>query len=307
MMLPAPTMRNFLLVGAVFFAACGVTEAEVGGFDETAAADGELGTSTRSYVVYRHDPRKCAAPACGGYFIHDINRATVKEAYVTGFEFTNLLEEHQGDATGAPDFGAVLYGKLGPKDAQGYRKFIVTTAWRGMPGATWSESDTFFSVTGLNIQCITAPCPSLQATKLHTTTKTNVNDLDIELALKPRVDGNWLTNRVVNGGALVVGIIADGAKVGAGTEKVLLGSQVFVKLPDQTKSCPRISAPFCASNKIPVWTRDADRCQMSAGCASAGACAQYVPTCDEFYDLVSWTGGQFACTQYACEPSWLHD
>ena len=100
---------------------------------------------------------------------------------------------------------------------------------------------------------------------------------------------------------------AERSRLSALREKVLLGSQVFVKLPDQTKSCPRISAPFCASNKIPVWTRDADRCQMSAGCASAGACAQYVPTCDEFYDLVSWTGGQFACTQYACEPSWLHD
>lgn len=299
-------MRTILTVAAVLFAACGVTEAEVGGFDEAAAADGELGSSTRSYVVYRHDPRKCEAPRCQGYFIHDINRATVKEEYVTGFEFVDLLEEHQSDAIGA-DYSAVLYGKLGPKDAKGYRKFIVTTAWRGMPGATWSNSDTFFSVTGLNIQCITAPCPSLQATKLHTTTKTNVNDLDLELALKTRVDGNWLANRVVNGGALVVGIVADGAPVGVGVEKVLLASQVFVKLPDQTKSCPRISAPFCASNKLPVWTRDADRCQVSAGCATAGACTANVPTCDEFYDLVSWTGGPFACTQYACEPSFLHD
>ncbi|MGC3998828.1 MAG: hypothetical protein QM767_15795 [Anaeromyxobacter sp.] len=266
-----------------------------------------FGTSTRSYVVYKHDQRKCAAPACQGYWIADINRATTSWTYVTGFEFVDLLPEHQGDATGAPDYGAVLYGKLSAKDSKGFQKFIVTTAWRGMPGATWSFSDTFYGVEGVNVQCITAPCPQLRATKLHTTQKTGVSNLDIDLAVKTRVDGNWLANRVINGGALVVGIIMDGDRVGTGYEKVLVGSQVFVKLPDQTKSCPRISAPFCASNKIPVWTRDADRCQVSAGCGGGGACAQFVPTCDEFYDLVSWTGGEFACTQYACEPSFLHD
>lgn len=300
-------MRNFLMVGAVLFAACGVTEAEVGGFDDLSAADGELGTSTRSYVVYKHDQRKCPAPQCQGYWIADINRATTSWTYVTGFEFTDLLPEHQSDATGAPDYGAVLYGKLSKKDSKGFQKFIVTSAWRGMPGATWSFSDTFYSVAPLNIQCITAPCPSLQATKLHTTQKTGLTNLDIDLAVKTLVDGNWLANRVINNGALVVGIVMDGAPVGVGVEKVLVGSQVFVKLPDQTRSCPRISAPFCASNKIPVWTRDADRCQVSAGCGGGGACKMMVPTCDEFYDLVSWTGGQFACTQYACEPSWLND
>lgn len=300
-------MRMTLMVGAVLFAACGVNEAEINAGDESAEVDGELGTSSRSYVTYTHDQRKCAAPACQGYFIHDINRATIKSEYVTGFEFEDLPEEHQGDATGAPDFGAILYGKLGPKDARGFRKFIVKTAYRGMPGATWSNSDTFYSVKDLDLRCITAPCPSLQATRLHTTQKTNFSDLDIELALGTRVDGNWLANRVINGGALVVGIIMDGARVGTGTEKVLLGSQVFVKLPDQTKSCPRISAPFCAPGKLPVWTRDADRCTVSAGCGGGGACAAVVPTCDEFYELVSWTGGPFACPQYACEPSFLHD
>lgn len=306
-------MRTTILL-AVLFIGCGVTEAElndVGG--ESSEELGELGTSTRSYVVFRRDMRRCVAPLCGGFWVHDVNRANLNEQYVSGFDFSksNLagLPEHQGDVTGAPAFEVVLYGKLGPKESTfNTRTFLVTSAWRGMPGVTFTEpADTFMRVKSVDLQCFAAPCPSLRASKLHSTTKTLFHDLEVKPAALPLVDRDWLTFRVIEEDALVAGRFVPGAVVGVGQEKVLEASQVFVHLPDRKRSCPRVAPPSCSGDETAVWTRNQDRCIVPAGCGGGGACALVVPECAEGYDLMSWTGGPFACTQYACDPSWLND
>lgn len=300
---------SLLLAGLLFVVGCGVTEAEVTDLDgDVVSEEGELGTASRSYVVIRHDQRKCAAPRCGGWFVQDVNRATVREEYVAELDFSasNLPEEQRGLVSGARDFEVVAYGKLGTL-SNGYKKFIVSTAWRGMPNVKVEAGDTFFRVEAARVQCITAPCPSLRATKLHSTTKTLHHDLDVTRAAMPGVDQSWLTFRVTDRDALVAGRFRDGAKVGAGVEKVLDASQVFVKLPDMTQSCPRPAIALCPSGKVNVWTRDENRCQMPAGCGGGGACAAVVPACTEGYTLVSWTGGPFACTQHACDPDWLFE
>lgn len=311
MLLPAPTMRKILLVGAVFFAACGVSRAELTeAGDVTTEEAGELGTSVRSYVTFRYDLyRRCAWPRCGGLFVRDVNRAVLKEEYVLGWDFSEsgLSEEVQADVAGAAGGELIVYGRLGRTQSNGFRSFVVTSVWRGMPGVAFADTDTFYKVEEKNVRCITAPCPTLEATKLHTTAKTLFSDVDVSPAAKPLVDTDWLTYRVTDGGALVAGTFVDGAQVGAGTEKVLKASQVFVKLPDMTRSCGRPLVPTCDDDHTVIWTRDADRCLRPAGCGGGGACALYVPTCDEGYELQSWTGGRFACTQYACDPAFLID
>lgn len=303
-MLPAPTMRTTLLITALLVAGCGVSEAQL---DETgglvSSEEGELGTSSRTYVVARHDYRRCASPMCGGWWIHDVNRAELREVYVPAFDFSasNLVTDDQRQlVNGAGTFEVVLYGKLGALK-NGYRDFVVTTAWRGMPGVTFTEgTDTFFRVAQVNIQCITAPCPTMQTTRLHSTSKTLFHDVSVERAAMPNVDQNWLTFRITDKDALVAGKLRD-----SGREKVLDASQVFVKLPDMTQSCARPSLPLCPGSKVNTWARDENRCVMPAGCVTPGACAAVVPACTEGYSLVSWTGGTRACTQYACDPDWL--
>lgn len=311
MLLPAPTMRAILLVGAVFFAACGVSQAELNeSNDVTAEEAGELGTTTRSYVTFRHDLyRRCAWPRCGGLFVRDINRATTREEYVLGWDFSQsgLSEEVQADVASAAGGELVVYGKLGRTQSNGFRSFVVTSVWRGMPGVAFADTDTFYKVEEKAIRCITAPCPTMEATKLHTTTKTLINDVDVTPAAKTLVDTNWLTFRVTDGDAIVSGNVVNGAQIGVGTEKVLKASQVFVKLPDMTRSCGRPFLPTCPAGQTVIWARDANRCMMPAGCGGGGACTQQVPTCDDGYELLSWTGGRFACTQYACDPTFMID
>lgn len=303
-------MNKALLFLCVAAAGCGVSEAQLDeSSSDTSSEVGELGTTSRSYVVFRHDQRRCASPQCGGWWVHDVNRASVREVYVPAFDFSssNLagLPEQQERVTSGGEFEVVLYGKLGALK-NGLRDFVVTTAWRGMPGVKFTEvADTFYSVEGVDVRCITAPCPSLKARRLQTTSTTLFHDVDTAPAAMPYVDQNWMTSRIVNKGALVAGRFVNGAQVGAGTEQVLKASQVFVKIPDQTQSCGRPSLALCPSPRRNVWARDDNRCVMPAGCAAPGACAAFVPACADGYSLQSWTGGPFACQQYACDPSWL--
>lgn len=306
-------MRTTLLMAvAVVAMGCGVTEAEVNDVgDEFSAAEGELGTVTRSFVVLRRDTRRCVSPMCGGWWVRDVNRATVREVYVNGLDFSQsnlLMEEHQADVLNAGDFEVVLYGKLGrAESAYDTRPFLVTTAWRGMPTVKFGAGDTFYRVQSVDIRCITAPCPSLSATKLHTAGKTLHHDVNVARAALTGVDQDWMMDRVVSKDALVAGRFVDGARVGTGVEKVLDASQVFMKLPDMTQSCPRPLVPQCPEGTVNLWTRNENRCLMPAGCGGGGACIAVVPSCADGYELVSWTGGRFACTQHACDPFWLLD
>ena len=297
------------LVLAVLFVGCGVSEAELTDLgDDSAAAQGELGTATRSYVVIRRDLRRCVSPMCGGYWAHDVNRATVSERYISGLDFSqsNLTQpEDQADVTGAAAFEVVLFGKLGPAEPRfNTRAFVVTSAWRGMPGVSFSEpADAFYRVEGAAIQCVAAPCPTLQARKLNSATRVVHHDLDVTRAALGLVDRDWLTFRAIDKDALVAGRFVDGAV----HEKILDASQVFIHLPDMTQSCARPALARCPAGKVNVWTRNQDRCQVPAGCGGGGACAAFVPSCAEGYALSSWAGKPLGCTQFACDPAFLTD
>ena len=298
------------LVGALLLSvfSCGVSETEmtgVEGDEQSTEQTGELGSSTRSYVVLRKDTRQClvAGHGCGGWFVHDVNRATLNEQYVDWLDMSgsDVATDFQNDALTGADGEVVLYGKLGQMQ-RGVRPFIVTSAWRGMPGATVASTELFYSVGDSGIRCITTPCATLVATKLHSTTKKNVHDFDIARASKPMVDQNWLANRALAHGALVAGKFTK-----VGKEDVLDASQVFVKLEASHRSCGRPSLPFCGPGTVNTWARDDEGCTVSAGCARTGQtfCAQYVPTCAAGYTIGSYTASPSACTAYICDPTWL--
>lgn len=300
-----------VLAVAVVAAGCGPTDAQLSDVEDETAVDGaELGTSARTWVQLRRDTRRCASPMCGGYFVHDVNRATLREEYVSGLDFSaaGLGDAVQADVFSAADGEVVLYGKLGPTEPQFHtRPFLVTSAWRGLPGVAASAGERFYRTQGVNVQCFAAPCPTLKATKLHSTAATLATGLDTSRASLTLVDDAWLGDQVVSHGALVAGRFRPGNTPGLNRELVLDVSQVFVKLSDAPLSCPLPAIMQCPAGKRVALQRNADRCVMPAGCVDAGACAAYVPSCEPGYTLVSWAGGRFACPQYACDPDFLFD
>ena len=304
-------MRTLLSLTVLLLTACGVSQAELNDpGSELGSDEGELSASSRSYVVLRHDTmRRCPWPRCGGVFVHDVNRASVRETYVYGLDFSTstLTEEQQVQVMSAGASEMVLHGKLGPVETNGFRRFQVTTAWRGMPGVKFTTADSFYRVAPASIQCLVAPCPSLRATKLNSTSTTLHHDLDVGRASMTAVDQNWLTFRVTDKDALVAGRFVEGATVNGTKEQVLDASQVFLKIPDMTQSCGRPAIARCPDGKVNLWTRDENRCTRPAGWGGGGACAAVVPACAEGYTLMSWTGGPFGCTQYACDPAFLFE
>lgn len=295
--------KFFAAMMTVFAVGCGVQQGEVVEPDfDTGTDSEELSTASRTYVTARRDYRKCSYPMCSGWFIADVNRVSPKEQYVYKLDFSKsgLSEEAINKVTGAEP--VVLHGKLGPL-FQGFRSFIVSSAWLGMPGVQPVAGEKFFKVKQVDIQCFKAPCPSLEATKLNSTAGTLYHVTKTQRAALQLVDTNWQRNRVELHGALVAGKFVNGQLVSGSYENVLDASQVYVKLPEDKGPCPVFKLAQCPDGKVHTFTRSADRCILPAGCVTGGACAAFVPSCAQGYVHQSWTGGQFACTQYACDPA----
>jgi hypothetical protein len=309
-MLPAPTMKTHIgaVVLAGLLAGCGVSDVEVteapSATDATAEETGELSTRTNSYIVFRRDYRRCVSPMCGGYWVRDVNRKTLREAYVSGFDFTpsGLTEETQGKVTEAREGEVVLRGKLGPLETRfNTRTFLVAEAFRGMPGVTVASTDTFYTVERApEIRCITAPCPDLRARRIHSSATSLFHEVDVARASKPMVDRVWVANRVTNQGAVVAARF-----VTRGRETVLDVGQVFMRLPEPFQSCPRVSIQQCAAGYNLSWVRNENRCLMPAGCVPAVTCPQIRPYCEADYSPMAWNAGPRACARFACDPQWV--
>ncbi len=297
-------MRYVIVLFAVGAAACGVqAESTVEQIDtnDTLAEGAELSATSRTYVGIRRDFRKCISPLCGGYWVHDLNRATLNEVYVSGLDFTSsgLSDEDQGRVASGEEI--VLRGKLGPKETQfNTRPFVVSEAYRGMPGRPVGAADSFFKIEDVNIQCIRAPCPDLSAKRVNYTAQKLFHRLDLSDAQAQLVDGAWLRKRAVEDGA-----ITSGALVRHGEELVLEATNVFMRLPEVAGPCPLFKLTPCADGQTRSYSRTADRCIVPGACVTQHFCATVVPGCAEGYTLASWPGANGGCAAYACDPSWV--
>jgi hypothetical protein len=296
------TMKIYCVLAVFLLVGCGGSNEDFAGVldGERTAGEAELSSTTDAFVSARRDMRRCVSPMCGGFWVKEVNSSTA-ERYVNKLVFSSLALSNniEGQISGAADSELVLLGRLGEKESRfNTRSFVVTSAFRGLPGKTFDAKDTFFSVLPTRVNCIRAPCPTLQATRVNRTTGSMmVSDVSLEAALGSLVNGEWLKSRVLTNRALVVGRVAD--RSGSTT---LEAKQVFVELPDRTQSCPRFALPICSAGKVLAWERSSNRCTLPAGCVEPRICVAVVPACDEGYTQISVQG---ACTQFSCEPAFL--
>jgi hypothetical protein len=305
-------MKNLVpLICTVLFAACGISEAEVDvvASPESDVVTEELGTVVNSYVTLRRDMRRCMAPLCGGYWVHDLNRTNLNEKYVSGLDFSRsgMDDTAQAQVFGGGD-EVVLRGRLGPAESQfKTRPFIVLEAWRGMPGVVAAAGETIYRVTALDIQCFAAPCSIASLKKVNYALTRNVDGLSVErAALSPLVDQAWMTARVLRHDALIAAKIIDGQQMAGGKEKLADASQVFIRIPNSNGPCPMMRLAMCPQGQVHTYSRSDEMCMLPAGCVTPGVCAQFIPSCPDGYSLATWSGGQFACPAHACDPSFLN-
>lgn len=167
---------------------------------------------------------------------------------------------------------------------------VVDGAFRGIPGASWSEDDIFVRIKdGV-------------ATQLNVEASTGVPTLDLSRVEVDGIDWRWLENRVRERGAVLAGEFM-GEPGGRG----VLGfraNQAFVPLPDRARECPR-PVRSCPRGLARAYTRDADRCLLPEGCVVPSACGGAPPACPSGFQLRTWRSAAHGCREYACDPSFL--
>jgi hypothetical protein len=282
--------------------------AACGGADEESDVPGEseeaLSVSSYSFVSLRRDARRCMAPLCGGYWAKDLNRRTA-EVYVNGLDFGPSGLDAATRALALEGDGLVVRGRLGKRETRfNTRPLLVLAAWRGLPGVAPSASDLFFQAAPRSpqINCVTAPCPNLRATRLGSSAKPYISGVDAELATMPLVQQGWLEHEVVHRDAIVAGQILAGRTFPGGSEQILVATQVYLKLPAKNESCPQVRLAPCPEGESWAFTRDARRCVLPVGCEPSRMCTLGIPTCEEGYVLRSWPGAG-GCRAYACDPA----
>ena len=177
----------------------GVEDELAGETSEDAALDGKAdGAVDGAYTYFEiwSDFRKCAAPMCGGFYLHRLNRSTTVchngankwSCYVPELDWSqsdldDKLQAQLIDAAnrGAQSYGAIalVRGRFAPQQYSGFGnlgRFIVTEAW---VAENDSVSDgVFVRARDNGVRCITSPCPTIGERALNTSRSANIHGLD---------------------------------------------------------------------------------------------------------------------------------
>ena len=285
-------------------AGCAVSTAPEG--EGAEGSESELSKSTASFVTLSQP--MCKKAPCPAYSVQDVNKTAAALVGNLDFSRTSFTKSDIAGITSAPAAEIVLKGKLGPVQSKtNLPSFIVTEAYRGLPGVTYAAGAQFLQGADFSParQCFAAPCEEGSTKKLNTTVTFSYDGIDVSAAAKPFVSLDLLHAQVASSSAIVAGSVVTGAKVGVRAKQILTAQQVFFKLPSTIGECPVFKLAACPEGQVRTYTRDANLCELPSECVTPGMCTMMIPACSDGYTLSSWTGGKFACSQYACDPSFV--
>ena len=185
--MPTKTIRSFFALSAALalsFALPACAGDEAAG-DETATAR-ETPAEANVYYAIEPDFRRCAAPACGGFFVRRVNAESTRCAdgelaescYVAAIDL-DLLELDEWTAKQVRDAASagrlLARGDLAPGDDD-LALLAASEAWIS-PGDA-PASGTFARVTDRGVMCVVAPCPSLHEAVLNFQAERDLAELD---------------------------------------------------------------------------------------------------------------------------------
>jgi hypothetical protein len=149
-----------------------------------------------TYFAIAADQRKCASPACGGWFVERLNRTTTTchDGTRAGTCYTPVLDWSRAslsvnqqtkllDACTQPlseGVYAIVQGRFArtnqttPRPELG--RFIITEAW--VAEAESPSSGPFVQVWDNGLRCFAAPCPSITEQALNSAQSTAIAEID---------------------------------------------------------------------------------------------------------------------------------
>lgn len=265
--------------------------------DESVSVDA-VSAFSDAVVSLRRDLRRCAAPACGGYFVRDINRSGA-EVYVRALDFARAGLDAQSvdDVRDAPDGAVLLRGRLGALDYRSNtRALLVAEAWRALPGVEGRAGDVVYRIDR-GAACVGLPCPRWRATRVNVGSFASFHELLASVEVSPWLDRAWLLQEAYTRGALVLGA----TRRVRSYYTVLDASQVFLRLP-QRAACRTPSVAACPAGQSRSFSRGLDRCLTPGACVTPGACDAVPVACPEGYIARRWADAS-GCTAAVCDPA----
>ena len=213
-------MKRFACL-VLTLAACGSSAPTDDLAGETAADDTVTDQKSDSpyadaytYYEIRTDMRKCAFPACGGFFVSRLNRSSTKcsdgsyasACYTSTLDWsqTDLVDEVQQKLLAAAQTDATTEGVYAIVRGWFHSgSFVVSEAWV-------AENDTvsdgvFVKLADNGIRCITAPCPSTVERGLNTVRFANIDELDWSDAGLSDREVEGFQNDIAGSGVIVAG------------------------------------------------------------------------------------------------------
>jgi eight-cysteine-cluster-containing protein len=288
------SLKAALAISILSISACasdGVHDELAGETDEDAAeggkADGAIDGAYTYFEIYK-DLRKCAAPSCGGFFLHRLNRTSTVchngssrwSCYVPSLDWSesqlgddqqsNLIDAAVRDAT---SYGvvAIVRGRFGAQSYSGFGnlgRFIVTEAWVAENNAV--SDGVFTRVHDNGVRCITTPCPTIGEKALNTSRSANVHGLDWAVAgFDDEQIGKLSTEMVASLGGIIIAGDRYTFKENNQNAKGRTVTAAYRRLVDQTCYVGGCSGQVCSDQDGVITTcewREEYACYQSATC-----------------------------------------
>ena len=197
-------------------------------------------TTARAPAVYRlrGDPRLCPSPMCGGFWASRVNRTKAicldgvarAACYAASVDLSALTSPARNHARPALSTGRALvtgafarYSNEFPQLAQ----LVATRVWLAAGGA--GDTGTVYLVVDTGLRCIRAPCFSLRATAVNSTSSLTLSNLDLAGTGASAAAIARANATLAHGGVLASGAIRAAAKPSvSGIGRTLAATQVWL-------------------------------------------------------------------------------
>ena len=269
--------------------------ASVSGEDTTTLAQDLRGPAPASYLLLRRDVRRCASPACGGFFVDPVNQDTLRcadgqrseECYVADLDLGALgLSADQEAVLRNDPTTFLVQGALRSRSARrgSLADLNVTEVWHGHADTT--PSGQFLRASNNGIVCITTPCLSFSAELLNRNEPAfSVAEVDLSRVTEDTTAGLEQLNAPEG---LLLAARRTTVRGTAGTARGLRASEFYVPFVAEAQSCGSRGQSQCADGSFCNFP-------VEAACGSfdaPGVCEPIPQVCFEIFAPVCGCDGE---------------
>lgn len=240
------------------------------------------------FVVTRQDPRKCASPMCGGWFVKRVNQATTRcadgtrqpDCYQGTIELNNvgLSQREEEDLRASFLSGNAVLKALQYKKKINGMTIGTLKASEGWVGATGSAATgSFYRAADNGLRCVKAPCPSTTAFQLNGREDHNVIRAILENTATPAsqeaLDRAGQALGTAEGVIIAGGIALPKCVPNSNCGPLIIAQEFFLRVTRrEDRGCGGRGNSSCNAGQFCQW-QPKDIC----GAADAGGLCQYKP------------------------------